>query len=154
LTGVYAPDGSYNITILNSEDLAALVAAAESTDPVPVYLPILTPYRNTDVDQSEDAVKATPGKIYFIHAMNMAAEPRYLKFYDATVASVEVGTTVPVLEFPLSTLETTDGQGFCLAIPNGIDFSTAITIAATTGLGSLDAGAPGADEVVVNLGYI
>lgn len=40
-----------------------------------------------------------------------------------------------------------------LAGATGIAFSTAITVAATTGVADNDTGAPGANEVVLNLGY-
>ncbi len=110
-------------------------------------------YKNIDVDQTEDAVLATRGRVYWIHAMNLAASVLYLKFYNATVATVVVGTTVPDLTFPLPTQGDTNGAGFVLAITGGIEFDTAITIAATTGIADGDSGAPGANEVVVNLGY-
>ena len=111
-----------------------------------------TLYKNIDVDESEDQVKATGGQIYWIHAINLNAAVRYLKIYNATAASVTVGTTVPDLTFPIPANSTT-GAGFVLPVPNGIAFSTAITIAATTGVADADSGAPGANEVIVNLGY-
>ncbi len=110
-------------------------------------------YKNIDVDQTEDAVLATRGRVYWIHAMNLATNVRYLKFYNATVGTVVVGTTVPDLTFPLPTQGDSNGAGFVLAITGGIEFDTAITIAATTGVADADSGAPGANEVVVNLGY-
>jgi hypothetical protein len=112
-----------------------------------------TLYKNIDVDETEDQVKATAGQIYWINAINLASSVRYLKIYNATAASVVVGTTVPDLTFPLPTAGSANGAGFTLAIPNGIAFSTAITIAATTGVADNDSGAPGANEVIVNLGY-
>ncbi len=112
-----------------------------------------TLYKNIDVDESEDAVKASAGQVYWIHAINLATTPRYLKIYNATVASVTVGTTVPDLTFPIPSQGDANGAGFTLAIPNGIAFGTAITIAATTGVADNDSGAPGANEVIVNLGY-
>ena len=112
-----------------------------------------TLYKNIDVDESEDAVKASAGQVYWIHAMNLSAATKFLKFYNATVATVIVGTTTPDLTFPLATQGDTNGAGFTLSIPNGIAFDTAITIAATTGVADNDSGAPGANEVVVNLGY-
>ena len=112
-----------------------------------------TLYKNIDVDESEAQVKGTAGQVYWIHAMNLSSGVRYLKLYNGTAASVTVGTTVPDLTFPLATQGDTNGAGFILAIPNGIAFSTAITIAATTGVADNDSGAPGANEVVVNLGY-
>lgn len=111
------------------------------------------PYYNLDVDETEDAVKASAGRIYWLHVMNMANAVRYLKFYNATVANVIVGTTTPVLSLPIPTLATTNGMGFTMPIPNGLFFDTAITIAAVTGLADNSTGAPGANEVIVNLGY-
>lgn len=111
-----------------------------------------TLYKNIDVDESEDQVKATGGQIYWIHAINVSATTKYLKVYNATAASVTVGTTVPDLTFPIPANSTT-GAGFVLQVPNGIAFGTAITIAATTGVADADSGAPGANEVIVNLGY-
>lgn len=112
-----------------------------------------TLYKNIDVDESEDQVKGTAGQIYWIHAINLSAAVLYLKIYNATAGNVTVGTTVPDLTFPIPSNGGTDGAGFVLAIPNGIEFDTAITIAATTGIADADAGAPGGNEVVVNLGY-
>ena len=112
-----------------------------------------TLYKNIDVDESEDQIKGTAGQLYWIHAMNLASGTRFLKFYNATAASVTVGTTVPDLTLPLPTQGDTNGAGFTLTIPNGIAFDTAITVAATTGVADNDSGAPGANEVVVNLGY-
>lgn len=112
-----------------------------------------TLYKNIDVDESEDQVKATAGQLYWLHAINLGTAPRYLKIYNATAASVVVGTTVPDLTFPIPTQGDANGAGFALSIPNGIAFGTAITIAATTGVADADSGAPGANEVIVNLGY-
>lgn len=110
-------------------------------------------YKNIDVDESEDQVKATPGRVYWIHAINLSAAVLSLKFYNKTAANVTVGTTVPDLTFPVPSNGGTDGAGFVLSIPNGIVFNTAITIAATTGIADGDSGAPGANEVIVNLGF-
>ena len=111
-------------------------------------------YKNLDVDESEDTVKASAGQIYWIQAINLSAVPLFLKFYNATVASVVVGTTVPDLTFPVPTqAATVNGSGFVLSVPNGIAFGTAITIAATTGFADADTGAPGANDLIVNMGY-
>ena len=113
----------------------------------------VTPFKSLDLDESEEEVKGSAGQVYFIHAMNLAASKRYLKFYNDTAANVTVGTTTPVLTFVLGTQGDTNGAGFTLAIPQGIAFSAAITIAATTGFADNDTGAPGANEVIVNIGY-
>ena len=112
-----------------------------------------TLYKNIDVDQTEDQVKGSAGQVYWIHAVNLANAPRFLKFYNATAASVTVGTTVPDLTFAIPSQGDVNGAGFVLAIPNGIAFETAITIAATMGVADNDSGAPGANEIIVNLGY-
>ena len=112
-----------------------------------------TLYKNIDVDESEDQVKATAGQIYWIHAINLSAAVLYLKIYNATAANVTVGTTVPDLTIPIPSNGGTDGAGFVISIASGIEFDTAITIAATTGIADNDSGATGANEVVVNLGY-
>jgi len=112
-----------------------------------------TLFKTIDLDETEEEVKSTAGQVYWIHAMNLASSTRFLKFYNATAASVTVGTTVPDLTFPLATQGDTNGAGFTLSIPNGISFGTAITIAATTGIADADSGAPGANEVVVMLGF-
>ena len=112
-----------------------------------------TPYKNIDVDESEDEVKGTAGQVYWIHAINTTAAPLYLKLYNATAATVVVGTTAPTLTFPVPGNADSDGAGFTLSIPNGIAFGTAITIAGTTGVADADTGAPGANALIVNMGY-
>ena len=112
-----------------------------------------TIFRSIDLDETEEEVKATAGQVYWIHAINLKATPLYLKFYNATAANVTVGTTTPVLTFPVPSQGSTNGAGFNLAVPNGIAFGTAITVAATTGVADNDTGAPGANECIVNLGF-
>jgi hypothetical protein len=114
-----------------------------------------TPYYNLDVDETEDAIKASAGKLFWIHVINLASAKRYIKFYNATTANVTVGTTAPVLSFPIPTMADTNGAGFCFHFGDaGIQFDTAITVAATTGLADNDTGAPGANEIVLNAGYL
>lgn len=112
-----------------------------------------TLYKNIDVDESEDQVKATAGQVYWINAINLRTSPLYLKLYNATAASVVVGTTVPDLTFAVPSAGSANGAGFVLTVPNGIAFSTAITVAATTGVADADSGAPSANELILNMGY-
>ena len=112
-----------------------------------------TIFRSLDLDETEEDVKTSAGQIYWIHAINLAATKRYLKVYNLAAASVVVGTTTPVLTFVLPTQGDTNGAGFTLSMANGIAFDTAICVAATTGLADSDTGAPGANEVVINIGY-
>jgi hypothetical protein len=112
-----------------------------------------TIYRNLDVDEADVQIKATAGQVYWIHAMNLTAAKLYLKFYNATAATVVVGTTTPVMTFPVATQGDTNGAGFVLSVPSGIVFGTAITIACTTGIADADTGAPAANAMVVHVGY-
>lgn len=113
------------------------------------------PYKSLDLDETEEEVKATAGKVFWVHALNLTATKHYLKFYNATAASVTVGTTTPVLTFPIPTMGDTNGAGFTINFGDaGIQFSTAICIAATTGFADNDTGAPAANAVIVNLGYV
>lgn len=113
----------------------------------------LTIFRSLDIDETEEAVKATPGQVYHISAFNTTAAPLYLKFYNATVATVSVGTTTPVLTFLVPGNADSDGAGFVMDIPTGIEFGTAITVACTTGVADNDTGAPGANACLVNVLY-
>lgn len=110
-------------------------------------------YKNIDVDESEDDIKTAPGTIYWIVAINTTDAPIFLKFYNATAANVTVGTTVPVLTFPVPANASSDGAGFVLSVPKGMVFDTAMSLAATTGVADSDTGAPGANALIVNLGY-
>lgn len=111
-------------------------------------------YKNIDVDESEDQIEGKRIKIHWIHAINLSASVLYLKFYDALAADVIVGTTVPDLTFPVPTQGDTNGAGFLIVIPDGIPFIVAATIAGTTGIADNDNGAPGNNELVINLGYL
>lgn len=113
----------------------------------------LSIFRSLDIDETEEDVKTSAGQLYFIHAMNMVATARYLKFYNATAANVTVGSTTPVLTFPIPANSTT-GAGFTVSIPQGLAFGTAISVACTTGIADADTGAPGANDVIINLGYM
>jgi hypothetical protein len=110
-----------------------------------------TPYRNVDVDETEDEIKGTAGQVYWLHAVNLTAAVLYLHLYNATAAYVTVGTTTPTLTFALPTQGDTNGAGFNFSVPNGVAFSTAITIACTTTVGG--SAGPAANGCVVSLGY-
>lgn len=105
-------------------------------------------FRSLDVDETEEQIKATAGNVYWVTGFNEANATRYLKIYNDTAANVVVGTTTPVLTLPL-----TKEVAFQFAITQGLYFDTAITVAATTGLADNNTGAPGANDVVCNVGY-
>ncbi len=111
-----------------------------------------TIFRSIDLDEGAlEVVKASAGQIYWMHVMNLASATRFVKIYNAT--SGTYGTGTPVLTFPIATQGDSNGAGFTLSIPNGIAFATGISIGAGTGVADNDTGAPGANEVIVNIGY-
>jgi len=114
----------------------------------------LTIFRSLDIDETEEDVKTSAGQLYWIHAINKTASPLYLKFYNATAANTSVGSTTPVLTLPVPANADSDGAGFTTNIDKGLAFSTAICVACTTGVADADTGAPGANDCVINLGYM
>jgi hypothetical protein len=112
----------------------------------------LTIFRSIDLDETEEEVKATAGALYGWYIANLRSSPLFVKFYNATTANVTVGTTTPVMTFPMPA-NSTNYVAANATSAHGITFSTAITVAATTGVADNDTGAPGANECVVNLWY-
>jgi hypothetical protein len=128
-----------------------------TANPFPVrVLPVAadgcTIFRSIDIDESEEEVKATAGTVYGVWFSNMATSTRFLKFYNATAANVTVGTTTPVLTLAMPGNATDDVSGV-FSLPQGIAFSTAISVAATTGIADNDTGAPSANDCLVNVFY-
>jgi hypothetical protein len=110
-------------------------------------------FRSIDLDETEEEVKGSAGKLFWISAINVNASLRYLKIYNNTAAGTTVGTTTPVMTFPIPASAT--GAGFTISFGDtGVGFSTGITVAATTGAADADTGAPGANEVFFNCGYV
>jgi hypothetical protein len=110
-------------------------------------------FRSLDLDESEEEVKSSAGTVYGCWFTNTATATRWLKFYNATAANVTVGSTTPVLTIGLPGNSTDDISGMLQAGGMGINFSTAITVAATTGVADNDTGAPAANDVIVNIFY-
>lgn len=98
------------------------------------------------------SLKASAGTVGLITAANTATTPRYLKLYNKASAPT-VGTDVPVAVFIIPG-STTTGAGTNIPVPpQGLNFSTGIAYAITTGITDADTTAPGANEVVVTFGY-
>lgn len=106
-------------------------------------------FRSLDVDESEEQISATECNAYWIAGFNVANQTRYLKFYNDTAANVVVGTTTPT-----QTLVLLKEQPFFMSVTQGVYFDTAMCVASTTGLADNDTGAPGAGEVILNIGYM
>jgi hypothetical protein len=114
----------------------------------------LTIFRSIDIDESEEEVKATAGQLFSITAFNTTTAPLYLKFYNLTAANTTVGSSTPVLTFLVPANADSDGAGFVWNNDIGFAFSTAISVACTTGVADADTGAPGVNACIINLGYM
>lgn len=108
----------------------------------------LTIFRSLDLDETEEEIKATAGKVYGWYLYNDGAAEVYVKFYNATAANVTVGSTTPVLTIPVPA-----GAAANVEYTNGITFGTAITAAATTAVADADTAAPAANQVIANVFY-
>lgn len=94
------------------------------------------------------SVKASAGQLYALQVINLNAATRYLKLYNKATAPT-VGTDVPVQTLPIPPNSTTGG-GFVLPVPVGMEFTTGIAFALTTGVADADVGAVAANEIIVN----
>lgn len=96
-------------------------------------------------------VKASAGTVAAIVVSNVNAAMRYLKFYN-TSSSPTVGTSTVVFIVPIP--GNTAGAGAAIPLPpQGLNFSTGISFALTTGLADADTGAVAASELSVSLAY-
>jgi hypothetical protein len=96
------------------------------------------------------SVKASAGQLGFIFAVNLNAAVRYLKLYNKASAPT-VGTDTPIATLPIPA--STTGAGFVLPIPGGVNFSTGIAYAVTTGVADSDTAAVAANEILLFMGY-
>ena len=132
---------SLPVTLASDEDDIGAILKPQTSGGLSIF-------RSIDLDESEEEIKGTAGQLFGFFLYNLASSSVYIKFYNATAATVVVGTTTPVLTIPLDA-----DQGAVVEFTNGIAFSTAITVAATTGVADSDTGAPGANEVIANVFY-
>jgi hypothetical protein len=105
-----------------------------------------------DVDESDDDVKASAGQLYGFYAVNRTTSPLYVRFYNTNTPTV--GTTAHVLgpiEIPANA---SDHTAFIWTFGGmGVPFSTAISVAATTGFADNDTGAPSANALIMCILY-
>lgn len=138
-------DGDYSTVDVSAEGGLWAALLATTTGGCSVF-------RSLDLDETEEEVKATAGQVYGYYFANLSGALRYLKFYNATAANVTVGTTTPVLTLPLPYSASNAACGH-VSFPVPVAFGTAISVAVTTGLADNDTGAPGANDVVLNVFY-
>lgn|SRR5574341_257875 len=107
--------------------------------------------RLSTADTNLATVKASPGSIYAILATNTNAAARYLKLYNKA-ANPTLASDTPL--WTVAIPGAAAGAGVALPLPAGLDFSTGIALAITTGVADTDTGALAANEVIVNLAYV
>ena len=106
---------------------------------------------SNDLDQTEEDIATGACTVYGIYAWNATAAPLWLQIFNTN--TVTVGTTAPTFNFIVPANADSDGAGVVIPIPvQGLAFSTALTMAMTTGVGT-DNGAPGANEGGVFVTY-
>ena len=106
----------------------------------------LSTYRNLSLGVTGQVVAVGVVKLAGWQIANTSNAYRYIKFYDKSTAAL--ATDTPVLTLALETLVSDSVLG-----PQGINFSAGLSVRATTGVADNDAGAPGSNDVVINLFY-
>lgn len=112
----------------------------------------LSIFKSIDLDETEEEVKGSAGQVYSMWVTNTATATRWVKFFNAPASGVTIGTATPIITIGIPGNTSDDVTGL-FGGGYGIAFDTAITVAATTGVADLDTGAPGANEVIVNIFY-
>ena len=111
----------------------------------------LSIHRSIDLDEGTlEVVKNSPGCVYGMWVSNLATSTRFIKFYDATSGTAGTGTPVITLAIPGNATDDVSGS---FGPGMGITFATGICVGAVTGVADNDTGAPGANEVLVNIFY-
>lgn len=95
-------------------------------------------------------LKAGPGIITAIHAVNVNAAVRYLKFYDSKITPV-AGVGTPCRRFAIPASAT--GAGFVFAPTIPMRFNVGIAFALTTGVADTDTAALTANDVTLTIEY-
>lgn len=96
-------------------------------------------------------IKASAGTLGTIMVGSINAAARYLKIYDKASAPT-VGTDTPVAVYIIP--GNTAGAGSNIPLPpQGLAFTSGISLALTTGITDADTGAVAASEIVVSYGY-
>lgn len=97
---------------------------------------------NSPATPAAQQIKGTAGRLVGGYIHNNSASTRWIKFFNATSASVTPGTTSAAFEIGLS-----PGQTLEIASEGGLAFATAITIMVTGGQGLTNNTAITANEV-------
>ncbi len=105
-------------------------------------------FRSIDLDEGAcEVVSTVPCGITGMWVTNTATTTRFIKFYDATSGTIGTGTPVITFGIPGNTSDDIAGlTGGCT-----IGFLVGCCVGASTGVADNDTGAPGVNDVVVNI---
>jgi hypothetical protein len=87
---------------------------------------------------TKQQVKATPGILGAVNIINTGAAAVFVQFFDALIANVTPGTTVPDTEFTVGI-----GGSLCILLDPGIAYTTAISVFSSTAEGGATGSATG-----------
>lgn len=112
----------------------------------------VNPYRNIDLGVTGQVVRALPVKIATLFLNNQhATAMRFVKFYDKASAATEADTPVHTIPVAPSVL----GGAIAVNLSDGeFTFDTGLSIRCSTAVADADTGAPSANDMVVNLGWV
>lgn len=102
--------------------------------------------RFTNLTNTAQSIKASSGNFYGLNVINTTASIAYIKLYNTASGSVTVGTTAVVNTYQIP------ASGSLLIEPNSMPlqfFSTAISVACTTGSADSDTTAPASNLIAV-----
>lgn len=137
---------------LNVVSTFSVSPALTSTTPIPSAQGGLDIQSYISVTTSPKTIKNSAGKVYDVWFTNSATSTRWLKFFNASSASVSTGTTLPLMTFGLP--GGTSAVSGWLGSVYGYQFSTAAAVACTASSAtSTDTSAPGTNEVLLMIGY-
>lgn len=100
---------------------------------------------------NQTLVKKGPGRLISIHAVNVNAALRYLKFYDTNSTPV-AGVGQPIRRYAIPASAT--GLGFVLAPTIPMGFLQGLGFTIVTGVADTDATATSANDVILTLEYV
>jgi hypothetical protein len=140
------PSGTQTVAISGTPTVAVSGTPASAPATLSTTSSALTPYRNPALTNTASTVKASAGRMHYFDFYNSNTAAVHVHFYNALIANVTVGTTTPVWSTVVPA-----GASRSDYLPNSLNFSTGIALAATTG--PAVATAP-TNAIMANVAYI
>lgn len=138
--------GTWTFTPSGTQTVSGTVTANTAPPTMSASSSPLTAYRNAALLATPVQVKSGAGRLHKYHFGNPNTTSTFVHVYNALPANVTVGTTTPLLTYMVAANSALDGFW-----PNSENFSTGITIAATTGASNSTAPTNG---LLCSLGYV